>query len=228
MECVWRMRFGFLVSFFLFFLTPYPVGAEESKKANFDTSVTVRDLNTTDKAWFMKEFPRSFMEVYKGKVFIITKNKQAVILGPSKNQEKEQWLIDTAKEEFKSYIEEQKVDHKAILILYNNVPVGSFFYRLLDKEKILYFAQCFILPEFQKKGLCSYFIQVILPKLYPDYRRYEVLARDQNDAALLLYRKLDFSIGDIALAQKYGYDPLRYTSFYKILSSIPFRVKGDG
>ncbi|XVN43064.1 MAG: GNAT family N-acetyltransferase [Candidatus Rickettsia vulgarisii] len=99
----------------------------------------------------------------------------------------------------------------------NNKLVGCLFYQLLD-NKTLYLAQYFIIPEFQRQKIGYYVIDQVLPKLYPEYKRYEVLLRYQNDVAILLYNKLGFTIGDIDLVKKYSYDPLRYMSFYKDLN----------
>ena len=82
----------------------------------------------------------------------------------------------------------------------------------------IYLAQYFILPEYQNKKIGTYFLETMLPKLHKQYNKYEVLARHQNEAAILLYNRLDFTIGNIELVKKYGYDPLRYMSFYKELT----------
>jgi len=84
-------------------------------------------------------------------------------------------------------------------------------------DDIIYLAQYFIIPKYQKQGIGLHVIGAILPKLHPEYKRYEVLTRHQNDAAMLLYKKLGFSVGDILLVHKYEYDPLRYIGFYKQL-----------
>lgn len=102
-----------------------------------------------------------------------------------------------------------------MVIEYKKKPIGALLYRLLENEKTIYLAQYFIAPNFHKKGIATHILLNTLPNLHPDYKRYEILARHQNDAAFLLYRKAGFAIGDIELVKKYDYDPLRYTSFYK-------------
>lgn len=180
--------------------------------------ITTQTLTKADEAWFMKEFPRSFMAVYQNKTFIITKDEKPMLLGPSNTNEKNIWLLDTAKDEFQNYVLSAKEGYKGILIQYQKKPIGIMLYQLLDKDKIFYLAQYFIIPEYQKKGVGQYLLINVLPKLHPEYKRYEILARHQNDAAFLLYNKSGFSFGDIAIVKKYDYDPLRYMSFYKSIN----------
>ena len=107
--------------------------------------------------------------------------------------------------------------NKALGVIKNGEIIGSLFYRLID-DKTIYLAQYFIVPQYQKLGIGLYVVDSILPKLHPEYKRYEVLTRHQNDAAILLYKKLGFLVGDISLVVKYEYDPLRYIGFYKNLN----------
>ncbi len=91
---------------------------------------------------------------------------------------------------------------------------------MLNNEKTIYLAQYFILPEFQRKGIGQYILTEMIPKAHPTYKRYEILVRHQNDAAVMLYSKAGFILGDTALAKKYDYDPLRYMSFYKNINGL--------
>jgi ribosomal protein S18 acetylase RimI-like enzyme len=68
---------------------------------------------------------------------------------------------------------------------------------------------------FPKKGIATYIIEELLPKLHPTCRRYELLTRHQNDIALFSYMRLGFQVGDIELVQKHGYNPLYYMGLYK-------------
>jgi ribosomal protein S18 acetylase RimI-like enzyme len=181
------------------------------------SELTTPNLTKAQQDWFLKEFPRSFMSVYRDKTFIITKNENPVVLGPKNIEDKKIWLTDTAKDEFENYVLAPKSGYKAILIEYQKKPIGTILYRLLDNEKTVYIAQYFIVPEFQKKGIGQYLLMKVLPGLHPEYKRYEILARHQNDAAFLLYSKSGFSFGDLEIVKKYDYDPLRYMSFYKVV-----------
>lgn len=117
--------------------------------------VTTQDLTKADEAWFIKEFPRSFMAVYQNKTFVITKDEKPLLLGPNNIDEKNIWLMDTAKDEFQNYVLAAKDGYKAILIQYQKKPIGIMLYRLLNKDKILYLAQYFIVPEYQKRELVN-------------------------------------------------------------------------
>ncbi len=207
-----KMRNFFLrLTLIITAILPFIVGA-----ASIDfKEVTIADLTKKYQPWFIKEFPKGFMAVYHDKTFVITKEGKPTILGPTNTKDKQVWLLETAKEEFQDYVLTPKEGYKAILIEYQKQPIGSLLYRMLENEKTIYLAQYFIDPEFQKKGIGVHLLLNILPALHPDYKRYEILARHQNDAAFLLYKKAGFSIGDEAMVKKYDYDPLRYMSFYK-------------
>lgn len=179
------------------------------------SEVKTRDLTSQQQAWFMKEFPRSYMSVYDSKTFLITKDDKAIVLGPENSKDKETWLIDAAKDEFENYVLKPKPGYKALLVEYQGKPIGSILYRLLDNNNTIYVAQYFIVPEFQKHGIGKHLLVTTLSSMYPDAKRYEVLARHQNDAAFLVYQSAGFSFGDIAIVKKYDYDPLRYMSFFK-------------
>lgn len=187
---------------------------QKPNQVNFK-NISTQTLTEGNQAWFMKAFPRSFMSVYTNKTFVITKQNKPTVLGPKNKADKQKWLEDTAKDEFENYVLKPKPGYKAILIEYKKKPIGTILYRLLDKEKTIYVAQYFIMPEYQKKGIGKYLLAEALPKLHPEYTRYEILARHQNDAAFLLYDKSGFSFGDIDIVKKYDYDPLRYMSFFK-------------
>lgn len=180
-------------------------------------NVTTQLLTKADEAWFKKEFSRSFFKNYDGKVFVITKDEKPIVLGPKDKKDKQAWLDDTAREVFQDYIEQPKEGYKGITILFNGKPVGALLYRLLENGKVLYIAQYFIVPEKQHKGISLAVFLEHLPRLHPDSKRYEVLTRHQNAPAIMLWRKLGFSLGDAKLVEKYGYDPLRYMSGYKVL-----------
>lgn len=185
---------------------------------NLAGDITTTPLTQTKESWFIKEFTRSFLSVYQNKTFVITQDKKPVLLGPQDITQKTKWLDETAKEEFQDYILTPKPGYKGLLIHYQGKPIGTILYRLLENEKTLYLAQYFILPEYQKKGIGVYLLTQVLPSLHPEFKRFDVLARHQNDAALLMYKKAGFTIGNIDLVNKYDYDPLRYMSFYKILN----------
>jgi ribosomal protein S18 acetylase RimI-like enzyme len=184
--------------------------------SNYRQDIGTRVLTKNDKEWVLENFVLSFMSVYKDKVFVATVNGDQQILGPEEFKEKESLLLDAANKEFNDYVVRSNNSYKAIGIMYNNELVGSLFYRLMGDD-IIYLAQYFIIPKYQKQGIGLHVIGAILPKLHPEYKRYEVLTRHQNDAAMLLYKKLGFSVGDILLVHKYEYDPLRYIGFYKQL-----------
>ncbi len=202
-----------MLSFHLAFGTPVKTTKADPKL------ITTQALEKVDQDWFEQAFVHSFMHIYKNKTFVVTEAGKPKIWGPKESNKKEQWLLDTAKEEFGNYVLAKKEDHKSLLIKYNGQPVGAILYRLgKDKEKTIYIAQLFISPSFQQRGIASYVVNNTLRKLYPSTKRYEVLTRHQNDAALLLYDKLNFMIGDKALVEKYGYNPLYYLGLYKIIS----------
>lgn len=187
------------------------------KHRSLNKHVSSRALIASDKEWFNKEFPRSYMAIYVDKAFVITKEKKPFILTRKHKEEKIKWLQETAVEEFQDYVLEPKSGYKAIAILHENKLVGALLYRLLESEKAIYLAQYFIIPEMQKHGIGYYVIDSIMPSLHPDYKRVEILARHQNDAAFSLYNNLGFQVGDEALVRKYDYDPLRYMGFFKDL-----------
>jgi ribosomal protein S18 acetylase RimI-like enzyme len=189
----------------------------QANQVNLASDITTVPLTKESESWFIQEFPKSFMSVYQNKTFIITNNGKPVILGPKDTEIKTEWLINTAKEEFQDYIINPKEGYKALLIQDQKKPIGAILYRLVPNEKTLYLAQFFILPQYQKKGIGVYLITNILPRLHPEYKRHEVLARHQNDAAFLLYKDAGFLIGDINIVEKYDYDPLRYISFFKVI-----------
>lgn len=179
--------------------------------------ITTQKLQQADKEWFCKEFVSSFMSVYKDKVFFITQDGMPKLLEPKHIQEKQKWLQNTAQEEFSEYVLKGKESYIALKIQYNGENIGAILYRLTqDKEHTIYLAQLFIQPDFQKHGISAYVIAKVLPALHPLSKRYEVLARHQNGAAFRLYNKLGFKVGDIALVQKYEYNPLYYMGFYKV------------
>ena len=174
-------------------------------------------LTKADESWFNKEFVRGFMSVYKDKTFIITEDDKPKILGPTNIKEKEKWLHGTAKEEFNDYVLTGKENYKALKLKYKGKLVGAIMYRLLDEtKKTIYLAQLFIAPSFQGQGIATHLVDKILPKLHPDYKRYEVLTRHQNDVGMLFYNNLEFTIGDTSLVEKYGYNPLYYIGFYNV------------
>jgi GNAT superfamily N-acetyltransferase len=180
--------------------------------------ISLQELAKSDEAWFYKEFVHGFMTMYKDRTFIITEAGKPKLLGPIHIQEKEKWLLETAKEEFNDYVVDKKENYKALKIIFDHESMGIIFYRLeQDKEEIIYLTQLFVLPAFQKKGVSAYLITEMLPKLHPNFKRYEVLTRHQNDGAMLLYNKLGFNIGDRLLVEKYGYNPLYYVGFYKVI-----------
>ena len=180
--------------------------------------ISLRELSRSDEAWFYEEFVHGFMKIYQDRTFIITEHDQPKLLGPTNITEKEAWLLETAQQEFNDYVLNKKENYKALKITYQDESIGAIFYQLnSDKEQTIYLTQLFITPAFQKKGISAYLINEMLPKLYPAYKRYEVLTRHQNDVALLLYNKLGFKIGDISLVQKHGYNPLYYLGSYKIV-----------
>lgn len=206
-----KLVFHTLVSLLVFFL----VADSVAKPQGPTHGITTRDLEKKDKAWFVREFSRSFMKVYANKTFVITKDAEPVILGPTDSQDKRNWIEKTAQAEFHDYIETPQEGYKGVFVLKGGYPVGAFLYRLIEKGKILYIAQYFIIPETNRKDIDSPFLQEYIPKLHPDLKRCEVVVRHQNDIVILLFRDLGFSLGDIPLVQKYGYDPLRYLGFYK-------------
>lgn len=157
------------------------------------------------------------MSVYTDQTFVVSINNNSEILGPREVKEKEKWLTASANQEFNEYVTSNKTMNKALGVIKNGEIIGSLFYRLID-DKTIYLAQYFIVPQYQKLGIGLYVVDSILPKLHPEYKRYEVLTRHQNDAAILLYKKLGFLVGDISLVVKYEYDPLRYIGFYKNLN----------
>ncbi|OJW67422.1 MAG: hypothetical protein BGO68_00155 [Candidatus Amoebophilus sp. 36-38] len=181
--------------------------------------ISLQELVKKDETWFYKEFLCGFMTMYQDKTFVITEHSKPKLLGPANIKEKEAWLLETAKEEFNDYVLNKRENYKAFKITYQDEPIGTIFYQLVsDKEQTIYLTQIFITPAFQKKGISAYLINQMLPKLHPTYKRCEVLTRHQNDVALLLYNKLGFSIGDISLVQKYGYNPLYYIGLYKVMT----------
>jgi len=195
------------------------VTTEAAAPKKIDTSlITTQKLQKTDKEWFCEDFVRSFMSVYKNETFFITQDGMPKLLEPKHIQEKEKWLQDTAQEEFSEYVLLGKENHKALKIKYNGENVGAILYSLKqDKEHTIYLAQLFIRPDFQKQGISAYVIAKLLPTLHPLSRRYEVLTRHQNGVAFrLYYNKLGFKMGDVALVQKYEYNPLFYMGLYKV------------
>jgi ribosomal protein S18 acetylase RimI-like enzyme len=180
--------------------------------------ITTHPIGKSDLTWFEQAFVHGFMSAYKDKTLIVTEAGKLKVWGPKDINKKEQWLLDTAKEEFGNYVFPRKEGHKALIIKYKDQPVGAIFYQVgKDKEQTIYLAQLFISPAYQKQGIATYIIDKVLPRLHPSTKRYEVLARHQNDGALLLYDKLNFNIGDRGLVEKYGYNPLCYIGFYKIV-----------
>lgn len=180
--------------------------------------ISTHPIGKSDLSWFEKAFVQSFRHVYKDKVFVVTEQGKPKVWGPKDLNKKEQWLLDIAKEEFGNYVFPKKEEHKALIIKYSGQPVGAILYQLgKDKHKTIYIAQMFITPAFQQQGIGAYVVDKVLPRLYPSTKRYEILTRHQNDAALLLYTKLNFQVGDKALVEKYAYNPLYYLGLYKLL-----------
>lgn len=200
--------YSILIAFSLFFSNA--LGLDLTKE------ITIRPLTNADKDLIINQFVESFMDVYRDKVFVITSNQKPLIVTYADTTIKELWLLETAKEEFKEYVTSNKEGYRGIGVLQNGRLIGGLFYRFVDEETI-YLAQYFITPKCQKQGIGFYVLDRLLPKLHPSYKKYEVLARQQNNAAILLYKKLGFSVGDISLVQKYDYDPLMYMALYKVL-----------
>ncbi len=199
-------HFFSLLIFFTFVLT----NMSASQK------IYTENLTENDREWFIESFVSSFMSVYKDKVFVMTLDDQQAILGPNENKQKELAVCNASINDFDSYITEKKDGYYAVKVLQDKQKVGALLYRLMD-HKVLYIGQYFILPEYQKKGIGTYVVQNLLPKLHPEYTRYEVLTRHQNDAGVYLYRNLDFLAGNQEIVEKYGYDPLQFMSLYKNL-----------
>jgi ribosomal protein S18 acetylase RimI-like enzyme len=211
-----RNYLSILVAIFFFNISVAAPSSKTTKKIEIK-NITTQPLVENDEKWFYKEFVHGFMSVYKNKTLIITEGGKPKLLGPTHIKAKEKWLQETAKEEFNDYVLAGKENYKALKLKYKGKPVGAILYRLIqEKEEAIYLAQLFISPAFQHQGIATHVIEKILPKLHPDYKRYEVLTRHQNEVAMLLYNKLEFLIGDISLVQKYDYNPLYYVGFYKV------------
>ncbi|CAF1093019.1 unnamed protein product [Brachionus calyciflorus] len=189
----------------------FTVDAKNNKKVN----VEQRPIVLEDKEWFCKEFLRSFLFVYSNKVFYISKDDKEILLSQRDNKEKEKWLIETAEDEFNDYVVDPKPGYKALVALIDSNPVGIVLYRELKDERILYLAQGFIIPDYQKKGIGSSLLEKLLEGISHDYDEFHVLARHQNDAAMNLYNQLGFSVSNAKIVEKYGYNPMRYISFTK-------------
>lgn len=183
---------------------------------NLQKDISTRNLRGEDKEWVLRELVEGFMSVYKDKAFVINKGKESIIVGPKDNNEKRSWLRSSFIEEFNNYVSWPKEGYKAVGITLKGSTIGILFYQLKENSTI-YLAQFALTPQYQKHGIGTYVINAVLPVLHPGYKRYEVLTRHQNDAAILLYKKLGFKIGDIDLVKRYDYDPLKYMSFYKNL-----------
>lgn len=184
-------------------------------KNNTIVDVKQRKLILEDEEWFIKEFVRSFLFVYGNKVFYISSNDKDLLLGLKNIQEKEKWLIEAAQDDFDHYVTNPQPGYKALAGFIDSSPVGIILYRELKEERILYLAQGFVVPEYQKKGIGSSLLEKLLEKMEQDYDEFHVLTRHQNDAAIMLYNQLGFSVGTTEIVEKYGYNPMRYISFIK-------------
>ncbi|RNA13867.1 hypothetical protein BpHYR1_049672 [Brachionus plicatilis] len=184
-------------------------------KNSKNVDVRQRKIILEDKEWFVKEFIRSFLFVYANKVFYISKDGKEILLSPKDMKEKEKWLTETAEDDFNDYVANPKAGYKALAGFIDHIPVGIILYRELKEERVLYLAQGFIVPEYQKKGIGSNLLEKLLEQIAQDFDEFHVLTRHQNDAAMSLYNQVGFSVGTAEIVEKYGYNPMRYISFIK-------------
>ena len=199
-------------------LTQYICAADALSKAEVEVTqgITIEQLNLDNKDWFESKFVETFLSEYIPLTFTIGPKDAPRVVGPQDTEEKKALLTETAAEEFEEYVIKPKDGYRALKIMVDGKPAGAILFRLRDKEKIIYLAQFFVCKEFSRKGLATYALEIEMRKSFPEYRRYEVLTRYQNEAGCGLYGKLKYledKTGEIA--KSYGYDPSRYKSLYK-------------
>jgi len=183
--------------------------------------VSLEPMMLWDRYWFVKEFVEAYGGVYADKTFTIKTAEGFKEVGPKSKKEKESWLTSTANNEFADYVVDEKPSYKAYLIRLRQgtvtIRIGAILYRVDEINNELYLGQLFVQAEYQKKGIGKHVLTHILPTQYPDVKRYEVLARPQNDAANALYPRAGFTIAPNETVTKYGYDNKFYAAYYKDL-----------
>ena len=177
-----------------------------------------RPIEVDDNEWFIREFERSFFNVFFNKSFCITDNGKEIRLGKEDDDKKKEWLLATAIHEFDQYIVNPKNGYQGIVGLIKDKPIGAVLYRELIDEKTVYLAQGFVVPEQQKNGIGTQLLAQLIKNLSCNFERFEALTRTQNSAAIGLYQKLGFTHEITTLAIKYGYDPSKYNGFYLNIS----------
>ena len=178
--------------------------------------ITLDPLLDNDKEWFVERFVNSVMASYKDKTFVVIYNDdlQIVTNDDEGYKIKEEIVTSGANQEFQNYVNNYNEEgFKAVKIIYDALSIGALLYRLIGDT--IYLGQLFILPEYQKKGIATEVINVLLPKKHPSYNVYEVLTRHQNIEALKFYKKLGFKVDKIEMVTKYEYDPLQYLPLIK-------------
>lgn len=198
------------IIFLYIFILYCPLAAKENQDL-----IAVTPLEIKDEKWFVENFRNSFYKVYKYLIFQIGTSESPQTLGKKDTKIKEKLLIDTAKEEFKDYVSLPCKNYHAWKILLGKEKVGAILFRLYPNTKIIYLAQLFITPKWQKKGIAKEVVTKKLPSTFPEYSRYEVLTRYQNYAANNFYKKLGYCTSKEDFASKYGYLSSRYKSLYK-------------
>jgi purine nucleoside permease len=117
--------------------------------------VDLRALNKADEAWFYREFVQGFMDAYADKTFFIMESGDSPkLLGPTNLKEKQEWLLQLAREFFRDYVLSEKENYKAFKITYNHEPAGAILYHIdADHEKgdTIYLHLLFVCISFQKR-----------------------------------------------------------------------------
>ncbi|KAI1716625.1 hypothetical protein Ddc_10417 [Ditylenchus destructor] len=196
----------------------------DSKKDPIDkTKIFVRNLVHSDKDWFHKEFVDCFIDAYRTKQIYVRSGDANIserrLL--KSLDEKRDWLLATAQEEFQDYVVNRKPGYEGLVITYEGQPIGAILIRLRDDdEKTIYLGQAMVSVSMQGRGFSYYFIDKILPDRYPDYKRYEAVIRYENGIPFHLFETKLPVIQDADLPRKYGYDPESYTDIIALLSSL--------
>jgi predicted acetyltransferase len=174
-------------------------------------------MNVDDREWFIRGYLRSFNFNHDvGEIFVTINEKQ--IISPENNKKNHDNLVKVAEKEFDDYIAKPKQGFKAIAAWFNNLPIGVLLYREMNCSGSIYFAQGFVMPEYQQNGVRNRLLFDMIKSLRKEF---DLITRH---AALTMCNRLGLSFNDSAGSVREDKSKSKkYCSFFK--SSEPINLE---